>query len=384
MHHVEQITSSMKCDHERMDAGRTKRLTLRDVAAELGVSAKTVSNAYIHPEQLSAELRQRVLGVAARLGYPGPDPVAAGLRRGRVGAIGVAYDNQLSYAFDDPTTSALLAGVTSSAEAAGAGLLLLPGSSDGERRAAAVTGAVIDGLIASSVSDDDPLLQIAIRRRLPLSVIDQPGPERLADLGAGATPWVGIDDQAAAASAAEHLLQSGHRRLGVVSFGLARGRPAAFADEDAQNAGTYAVTRQRLTGYRTVAERHGVDWTAIPVWAGTDSTADQGEAGATAVLACTPRPSALLCLSDRLAEGALRAARRLGLRVPDDVSIVAFDDAVPLAANLDLTTVRQPSREKGAHAAEAILDLLAGRPFTSHRVLPTQLVVRGSTAPPST
>ena len=79
----------------------SRRPTARDVAAELGVSAKTVSNAYSRPDQLSVELRERILATAARLGYPGPHPVAAGLRRGRVGAIGVAYANRLSYAFDD-------------------------------------------------------------------------------------------------------------------------------------------------------------------------------------------------------------------------------------------------------------------------------------------
>ena len=79
----------MKCDNRVMSATPARRLTLRDVAAELGVSAKTVSNAYVRPDQLSPELRERVLATAARLGYAGPDPVAAGLRRGRVGAIGI-------------------------------------------------------------------------------------------------------------------------------------------------------------------------------------------------------------------------------------------------------------------------------------------------------
>jgi DNA-binding LacI/PurR family transcriptional regulator len=372
----------MKWQAWRMARDPARRLTLRDVAAELGVSAKTVSNAYIHPDQLSAELRQRIIDTAARLGYPGPDPVAAGLRRGRVGAIGVAYDNRLSNAFDDPTTSALLAGISTVAEAAGAGLLLLPGSSDQQRRTAAVTGAVVDGLIASSVSDDDPLLHTVIIRRLPVVVIDQPGPDRLAQLGAVAAPWIGIGDQRAADAAAEHLLQLGHRRLAVVSFGLSRGRSAGFADQDIQAAATYAVTRCRLAGYRAAAERHGIDWTSVPVWAGSDSTADQGDAGAAAVLACTPRPTALLCLSDRLAEGALRAAARFGLVIPDDLSIVAFDDAVPLAATLNLTTVRQPSRDKGEYAARALLDLLAGHQVAPRQLLPTELIIRRSSAPP--
>jgi DNA-binding LacI/PurR family transcriptional regulator len=126
-----------------------------------------------------------------------------------------------------------------------------------------------------------------------------------------------------------------------------------------------------------------MDWTAVPVWAGTDSTADQGDAGAAAVLARTPRPTALLCLSDRLAEGAFRAAARFGLLIPDDLSIVAFDDAVPLAATLNLTTIRQPSRDKGEHAAQALLDLLAGQQVPPDRLLPTELIIRHSSDYPT-
>src|SRR3954469_3711467 len=115
----------------------SRRPTARDVAAELGASAQTVAHAYNRPAQLSADLRERILATAARLGYPGPDPVASGLRRGRVGAIGVAYANRISYAFDDPFAREVLAGMTSVAETAGAGLLLLPGSADPAKRVAA-------------------------------------------------------------------------------------------------------------------------------------------------------------------------------------------------------------------------------------------------------
>ena len=120
-----------------------RHLTLRDVAARLGVSAKTVSNAYRRPDQLSAELRDRILTAAAEVGYPGPNPLAAGLASGRVGAIGVAYANRLSYAFDDPVAHHLLAGMAHVAESARAGLLLLPGSADPQQRVAALNSAVI-------------------------------------------------------------------------------------------------------------------------------------------------------------------------------------------------------------------------------------------------
>jgi DNA-binding LacI/PurR family transcriptional regulator len=359
-----------------MTAKPSRRPTARDVAAELGVSVKTVSNAYGNPGQLSADLRERILATAARLGYPGPDPVASGLRRGRVGAIGVAYANRLSYAFDDPVAREVLAGMTSVAETAGAGLLLLPGSADPAKRVAAINQAVVDGLVASSLADDDPLLQTAVARRLPLVVVDQPRPARLAP----GIPWVGVDDRPAAADAAGHLLRLGHRRFGVLCFGLWRAPSRGLVEPADQQAATYAVSRDRLAGYRDALERHGLDWRAVPVFQGTDSTPDEGEAGAVAVLTRTPRPTALLCLSDRIAEGALRAARRLGLRVPEDLSIAGFDDAAPTAAALDLTTVRQPHRDKGEQAARALLDLLGGTGSGTPRPpLPTRLIIRGST-----
>jgi DNA-binding LacI/PurR family transcriptional regulator len=358
-----------------------ERLTLRQVADELGISPKTVSNAFVRPDQLSARLRVQVLATAKRMGYPGPNPLAAGLRRGRVGAIGVAYANGLSYAFNDPVTVELLAGATSAAEPTGTGLLLIPGSAEPERSAAAVTGALVDGLIVSSLSDDDPVLTAAIARRLPLAVIDQPDPDRLSELGAPDTPWVGIDDRAAAAGIAEHLFALGHRRVGVVSFGLRRSPIHGLVNEAAQAAASYAVTRHRLAGYRDAALRAGIDWASVPVFHGTDSTPAEGEAGATAILTAPSPPTALICLSDRLAEGALLAASRLGLRVPGDLSLVGFDDASG-SAQLGLTTIAQPTRRKGEIAAQALLDRISGRRPDASYTLPTELVVRGSTAPP--
>lgn len=360
-----------------MSGRPAQRVTMQQVAAELGVSAKTVSNAYNRPDQLSSDLRERVLAAAERLGYPGPDPVAAGLRRGQVGAIGVAYDNGLSYAFADPVSLELLTGISSVAEPAGAGLLLIPGSADPRRRVAAVTGALVDALIVSSLSDDDPLLAAAITRRLPVVVIDQPSPARLAELGAPGTSWVGIDDRAAAEAVCAHLLDLGHRRLAVVSFGMHR-EPIArgLVDEAAQRSATYAVTRDRLAGYRAAAQRAGIDWSTVPVFHGTDSTPAEGAAGAAAVLAVEPRPTAVICLSDRLAEGALRMCADLGLAVPADVSVVGFDDATT-APGLGLTTVAQDARRKGEIAADRLL-AAGGRRAAGPRWLDTRLVVRGS------
>ena len=358
------------------------QITLQSIADRLGCSAKTVSNAFNRPDQLSSATRERVLAVAAELGYPGPNPLAAGLRRGRVGAIGFAYANPLSYAFEDPVSVALLAGISAVAEGEGAGLLLVPGSADGERSAAAITAAVIDGLLIFSMADDDPLVNAAIARRLPTVVVDEPEPAALAGRGGPAPCWVGVDDAAGARLAAQHLLDLGHERIAVITFSLYRGQERGRMGESEQAAATYAVSRRRLEGYRRAITAAGLDWSAVPVMAGVTSSVEEGAAAAAAVLELGPPPTAVLCLSDRLAEGAVRELRRRGLDVPGDVSVVGFDDA-DTAAGLGLTTVRQPHRGKGERATEALLALMAGQTVAPVQVLETKLVVRGSAGPPA-
>ncbi len=357
------------------------QITLQSIADRLGCSAKTVSNAFNRPDQLSAATRERVLAVAAELGYPGPNPLAAGLRRGRVGAIGFAYANPLSYAFEDPVIVALLAGISGAAEGEGAGLLLVPGSAGSERSAAAVSAAVIDGLLIFSMADDDPLVDAAIARRLPTVVVDEPVPAALEGRGGPVPCWVGIDDAAGARLAAGHVLGLGHERLGVITFSLHRGQERGRVAARAQAEATYAVTRRRLEGYRGAVTAAVRDWSAVPVVAGVTSSVEEGAAAAAVLFDLRPAPTAILCLSDRLAEGALAEAARRGLDVPGEVSVVGFDDAAT-AAGCGLTTVRQPHRGKGERATRTLLGLMAGEVVEPVQVLETELVVRGSTGPP--
>lgn len=373
----------MKWHTRDMSAPGHRRMRLQDVAERVGVSAKTVSNAYRAPDQMRPELRQRILQAATELGYRGPDPLAAGMRRRPTGPIGVIYANPLAYAFDDPNTNAMLGGLSTTIQNAGRGVLLLPGSTDERDRSTAIQEAIVDGVIASSLEDNDPVLRTAIQRNLPLVILDQPRSSHLESLGARSTPWVGIDDREAAEAAAEHVLGLGHRHIGVVSFALKAGQAGQFATRQEQEHSTLAVTRNRLDGYRAAVDRRGLEWDDVPVSQGHDSTPEQGYRGADAILDRFPETTALICLSDRLAEGAMAAADHHRLRVPEDLTVVGFDDAPELARRLDLTTVAQPSREKGQRGAEALLALLAGQPTAQQVVLPTRLVVRTSSAPPS-
>lgn len=341
-----------------------QRITLKRLAEELGVSPMTISNAFNRPDQLSAGLRERIVDHARERGYPGPDPLARGLRRGHAGAIGLVSDTGLSYAFDDPAASAVMAGVCAAAEEEGLGLLLLPHGGP-----AALSSAVIDGIVVYSVSQEDPLLATAVARRLPTVVIDQPtGTAQLT---------VGIDDERAAHDAARHLVDLGHTRFAVVAFGLDNDARTGPADLARRRASPYAVSRGRLAGYAQALEPAGIDWGAVPVLECAGSVRAAGRAAAEQLLAVADPPTAILATSDVLALGVLDAAAAAQLSVPSELSVVGFDD-VPAAAAAGLTTVRQDHHAKGRAAGDLLLAQLHGEHPSQPAPLPHALIVRAS------
>lgn len=279
------------------------------------------------------------------------------------------YSGPLSYAFSDPAAVLLLQGVSLATEAGRLGLLLLSGAAHDP---SIVTEAAVDGLIVLAMTDDDPLLEAALGRRLPLVLIDQgsrPG-----------VPSVGIDDEGGARVAAAHVLSLGHRRIGIIALGRDHSGPAlAATPRDA----AHPVARLRLRGYAAATAEAGISWAEIPVFECASLEPANGAEAAAWLLGREPRPTALLAMSDQLALGALDAARELGLNVPDDLSVVGFDD-VPAAARAEpaLTTVRQPHVEKGRRAARLLLDTLRGPAPDGPQgiILPTELIVRRSTA----
>ena len=350
-----------------------RRATLLMLAQDLGVSRATVSNAYNRPNQLSAALRERILIRAAELGFAGPDPVARGLRRGRVGAVGVLVDEGLSYAFSDPVAVVLLDGLAREVEGDGFGLLLHAGTHHGGT--ALVAAAAVDGWVVQSLPDGHVAVAAALAQHRPLVVLDQPS---LPDV-----PTVSVDDEGGAAAAAGHLLQLGHRRLAVLSMPLRRDGRQGLADPARQAAAHYPVMRRRLRGALTAIAAAGLDPAGIPVLECAANDIDAGAAGAAQLLAAADPPTGLLALSDQLALGALRAARDAGVPVPGGLSVVGFDDA-PGAAHAEppLTTVAQPLLERGRAAGALLLGLLRGDEVASPDPFPARLVVRGSTAPP--
>ena len=359
---------------ENQDRPR-ERVTITDVAAALGVAVSTVSNAYNRPDQLSAQLRERILATATELGYPGPDPVARGLRRQRAGAIGVLFPERLSFAFSDQATVQLLDGIACALEPSNLGLLLVPGRDD---EPTTMQNAIVDGFIVYSMVENNPLLAAVLRRRLPTVLLDQPPRPGV--------PVITVDDVDGARQAATHLLDFGHRRFAIITDRLGEGRAEANAagsrslhDPDEN---TFFFTRLRFQGYREAFVAAGIVWEQVPIVERSENTEADGAAAMRTLLAMSDPPTAVLCISDRLALGALAAAQQAGFAVPRDISIVGFDD-IPATTHVapPLTTIRQAHREKGLLAGQALVGLLQGEAVTEHTDLPVQLVVRGSTGP---
>ena len=314
-------------------------MTLRTIAEAVGVSRTTVSNAYNRPDQLAPALRDRILGTAHELGYRGPDPAARRLRSGRREAVGLLVSEGLSGALTDPASVMVLQGIAHATEDAGVALLLVP-----ER--GGVRDAVVDAFCLYSLAAEHPSVAAARERGVPLVVVDAPRIEGHA--------FVGSEDRRGARLAVEHLLALGHWRFALLT--------------------TSVIHRDRLAGYREALEAAGVEWARYELAA---NLPERGLEGGRLALAANPRPTALIAATDQLALGALEAASEAGLRVPDEMSVIGFDD-IPGAARSRpaLTTVRQPLLEKGEVAGRLLSDGPDGREV----ILPVELVVRGSTA----
>ncbi len=357
-------------DSGRPASGRP-RATLADVAAAVGISRTTASNAYNRPDQLSKELRQRIMAAAAELGYSGPDPMARSLRTRQADAVGLIFSERLGYAFRDPAAVEFLHGVGEACTERGRSLLIIP-AVPGAVHADTVLRAAVDGFVVFSIAGDDPHLAAVLSRPQPVVVVDAPR-----DLAG--VDFVGIDDRVAFGRVAAHVLGLGHRRIGVVAVRRgedvpARGSARPLLERLDAGADPHPVRHQRLLGLLDAVEAAGVDAAGVLVSERPGNAREEGALGAAALLDAGPGLTAIMCTSDILAFGALDELASRAVEVPARVTVTGFDD-VPAASSAGLTTVRQPMERKGYAAVEALLDAAGSV------VLATSLVVRTSSGP---
>jgi DNA-binding LacI/PurR family transcriptional regulator len=338
------------------------RVTIKTLADRVGVSPSTISNAYNRPDQLSTELRERILAIAAEMGYAGPDAAGRNLRSGRADAVGVLLTERLSYAFSDPFAIGFLTGLSEVVERRGVSIVLLPVYLNGsEVDVTAVRRANIDALTTFCLPADHPASVLAAVRGIRLVSTDRnPSP---------GSSWVAIDDEEAGALVGRHLAALGHDDVAVlVEQALPAGEQPQRVTADQVITTDY---KSRLAGLRRALP--GARWQLVTA----GHNALESGAAATRWLLEQGRPTAVVALSDVLALGALLALAEAGLDVPGDVSVVGFDD-IPSAEPAGLTTVHQPIADKGRLVGELMLDPQASE---QQIVLPIELKVRRTTGP---
>jgi len=345
------------------------RVTLQTIADRVGVSRMTVSNAFSRPDQLSADLRGRILTAAEELGYAGPDPSARALARGTTGAVGVLLTDSLRDAFADEVATTFLGAIADELAPTGLALTLLAAAEQADVLPA--RDVPMDGALVYSCSGDSAAVDWLKRRKLPLVYVDQ--------VPATGIPSINIDDRSGAREAAQHLVDLGHRRVGIVLANI--DGPAAIV-ADASSAENHVI-RQRMLGWLDALHDAGIEPTVVQ---DGESDDDADFAAGRLLLDMEDRPTGVLCFSDVLAYRVVQTAYGRGLDVPGDLSVVGYDDN-PLAKRMRpaLTTVRQDIAAKG-HAAAAALTAAIDRARTGapsrirHVLLPTELIVRDSTA----
>jgi DNA-binding LacI/PurR family transcriptional regulator len=331
------------------------RVTIADVASAAGVSKTAVSFAFNNPSKLGNATLERVLQVANDLGYA-PHPAARALSMRRSGTIGLLIPQRLTTVFANPFLSELIQGLGELCDENDLTMLLVPpldGSLEG-----AIRQASVDGFISLGLSPDDGALETLDRLGIPTVLVDSDASTH--------HPSVNVDDAGGAQAAARHLLDLGHRNLAVIVLPPTR---------------SHALTptaARRLAGYRAALQVAGAP---EPRMVTAGATMAAGAFAFEALPKGKRRPTGVLAMSDMAAIGLMAAATAAGLRVPEDVSVVGYDD-LPMAAwtTPRLTTVRQPIVEKGRLAARLLIQQLQGKVVASPPPLETSLVVRNSTS----
>ena len=340
--------------------------TLLDVAKKAGVSRSTASNVFAHPEKVRAEVRERVAEAALALGYLGPDPKAKLLRHGKVNAIGIVPPGEWGVAESliNPVYHQFLLGVAETCDEVGASLVIIPDrTSNGGVRTALVDGFIFGRI--EHLRETEP----ARLRRLPFVVMDvDAGPD---------ISSVRVDSRAGGYLATRHLIELGHRRFGIMSFlrgfgptryhppGVPRGPEAAGMETD----------QEKLRGYAEALREAGLDIADVPMVQAQPWDRD----AAKMMLDMAPNATAILSMAVMQGIAVLDEARRRGLSVPRDLSVVGFNE-IPEAAKStpSLTTVDGKAAEKGRMAARIIFDAGPVR----RELLQPRLIIRSSTAQP--
>jgi LacI family transcriptional regulator len=330
-------------------------LTIRDVADRAGVSATTVSHVLNGTRRVEPETARRVLDAVAEMGYR-PNAVARSMRHKQTYTVGIVQPD-----ISNPFFADLARALEDAMFANGYSAIFCNSDRDADKEARyleVLLSKQVDGLLLISAADASDRVRAIAQQGFPMVVVDR-------ELEGLRVSTVMVDNESGGLLAGRYLVGLGHRRLAVIG-GPDRLRPSA----------------RRLDGFRTALAEVGLDVAAGSVIQG-DFRAESGHDAMRRLLASDTPPEAVFAENDMMAIGAIRAVQEAGRRVPEDISIMGFDDIVMgQAIDPTLTTVAQPIDDITTHAVRLLFDRLRDPDGEPEQVmLPVELIVRGSCAP---
>ncbi len=326
--------------------------TIREVAKKAGVSSTSVSHVLNNTRFVSEDVRERVNAAKRELNYR-PNALARSLRRGETHTLGLILPDSANPFFAEVGHA-----IESAAFALGYSVILCNTENDENKErlyTEVLENKQLDGIIFVGAGENREAISEIIQNGLPLVVVDR-------NMGSLELDTVTTENYQGGLLATQHLLSLGHQIIGCIT-GPSNITPSA----------------ERVTGYRAALQQAEIGVVESLLTRG-DFHAPSGYSAAMLLLQQTPRPTAIFVCNDMMAIGAMRAAAQLGLRVPEDIAIVGFDD-IQLASytNPSLTTVAQPKQEIGQLAVKLLFERMSDPSLPPrHTILSTQLIIRES------
>jgi DNA-binding LacI/PurR family transcriptional regulator len=331
-------------------------ISIKDVARAAKVSHPTVSRALRNSRLVKPETAARIRRIASEMGYR-PSAVARSLVTRRTQTIGVVVTH-----ISDPFVAGVVGGIEDVANQYGYSVFLANSNANPEREVKVVQSfheRRVDGIVVTASRVGALYIPMLAEMKVPIVLIDNQHPGDFVHS-------VMIDNIKASRLATQHLIGLGHRRI------------AYLGDQFGFNSDT-----ERFSGYRQALERADLPFLPQLVAHGNGS-ADGGIVAMQTLLSLKPKPTAVFCYNDMSALGALRTIYDYGLGVPQDISLVGFDD-LPIASYTypRLTTIRQPKEQMGRMAMESLLKILAGTASKTNILFEGELIVRDSSSAPN-
>lgn len=340
---------------------KNKRTTIIDVANKAGVSITAVSFAFNNPDQVGVETAERIKAIANEMGYA-PNAIARAMRSSNTGVIGLLVPMSIAVSFSNPFFYEFMRGIGIVCDEQSLGVSIVSPYEGSVLKAS--QRAPVDGFIVVGLNESHAEIEPLRHRRIPFVIVDGE---------AISTSEININDEEGAYTSANYLLTKGHTNVMVLTFE----KPVPYHRDDV----FYGVGGQRLKGIQRAFREHNVSFD-FDLLVQSETSIEGGYKAFLSAWNDGFHASAILAMSDAMAIGAISGVKTLGLRVPEEIEVIGFDDILLARSNMPaLTTIHQPIETKGMLAAQQLCKVMKGNSMPEKILLQTELILRETTRP---